>query len=84
MASKSRNRSLKSEFTDIKSLHSGGMQDEFPGGLEPDRERLRLPILDVKAAIQVFQFAAPGHFDDFHTIYFTIIRAYLDLFASAR
>lgn len=52
-----RNRSLKSELTNIETLHLVSMNDQLPGGLETGFCGLRLPKRQVKRAIHLFQFA---------------------------
>jgi|GEM_PF-3643324 len=42
------NRSLKSELTNILSLHFCGVDNQVPGRIEADLRRLRLPEFQVK------------------------------------
>jgi hypothetical protein len=64
-----RNKSLKSELTNILTLDFHVMNNQFPGGVKPRPRGLGLPEFQVKGPIQVGQFAATlndvashGHF----------------------
>jgi len=52
-----RNRSLKSELTNIASLHFHGMDNYFPHGVEARLGRLRLPEFQVERPVHFLQLA---------------------------
>jgi hypothetical protein len=56
-----RNRSLKSELTNILSLYFGVMNDQFPNRIKARLGRLRLPEFQVKRPVHILQPASTHH-----------------------
>ena len=54
-ASKSLDRSLKSELTNIETLDFGLVNDQVPGGVEAHLRRLRLPEVQIEGPIRFVQ-----------------------------